>query len=170
MAILTNADMLTRFDYRLIGQQLSDSNVPYNYADLTTGAGSQQLSDIITDGEGIVISALYTAYKYTAQDIAGLDKDSLFILKRIIADIAFIMICSRRGYDYKSKMPLVEDSYLQLQKLRNGERVLNIPGNEEAGLTQNDTLGGLVSTQVQAGLITTVTRYFPEPIFTQNRF
>jgi len=167
MAILTNADMLERFDYRLISQQLSDSNVPYTSAQLLT---SQQLTNIITDGEGLVISALYVAYKYTAADLAALDTDSLLVLKRIIADIAFIYICSRRGYDYKAKMPLVEDSYEQLQKLRNGERVLNIPGNEEAGLTQNSTLGSFFTTQVNAGLITTVTRYFPEPIWTQNRF
>jgi hypothetical protein len=170
MILLTNAAFLERFDFRLVGQNLSDSNIPYTYADLTTGSAVQKLADIIDDAQGMVISALYTAYKYTADDLAALDTDSTSILQRIIADIAFIYVASRRGFDYKSKMPLVEDSYEQLQRLRNGERVLNIPGNETSGLTQNDTLGGSFITQAQAGLVSTVTRYFPEPIFTQNRF
>jgi len=163
--LLTNADLLERFDYRLIDQQLSDNNTVIGSTALQS---STQLSDIITDAEGLVLSALYTAYKYTSDDLTKLDTDSLFVLKRIIADIAFIYICGRRGYDYKNKMPLVEDSYNQLQKLRNGERVLNFPDNEAAGNTFSQNVS--FATQVQAGLVTTVTRYFPEPMFTQNRF
>ena len=157
--ILSNADLLNRFDYRLIGQQLSDNNLPITQANLLS---SSQLSDIITDAEGAVISALYVAYKYTSDDLADLDSDSKNLLKRIIADIAFIYICARRGYDYKAKMPLVEDSYNTLQKLRNGERVLNFADNEVAGLT--GTSYANIVAQQQAGIVTTAFRYFPLPM------
>jgi hypothetical protein len=163
--LLTNAELLERFDYRLIDQQLSDNNTVIGSAAL---ASSTQLSEIITDAEGLVLSALYTAYKYTSDNMTNLDSDSAHVLKRIIADIAFIYICSRRGYDYKNKMPLVEDSYKQLQRLRNGERVLNFPSNLEAGNTFNESVSFV--NQAIAGLVTTSTRYFPLPTYTQNRF
>lgn len=163
--LLTNAEMMVRFDYRLLDQQLSDSNTVIGSTALAT---STQLSDIITDAEGVVLSALFTAQKYTSDDLTNLTDDSAHVLKRIIADIAFIMISSRRGYDYKNKMPMVQDSYEQLQKLRNGERVLDFEDNKDAGNTFSQEVSFV--TQSRAGLVTTSTRYFPLPSYTQNRF
>jgi hypothetical protein len=159
MVILTNADFLIRFDYRLISQQLSDTNVPISQANLLV---STQLSDIINDAEGVVLAALYVAYKYDSTKIAALADESLGLVKRIIADIAFIYCCGRRGYDYREKMPLVQDSYDILNLLRSGERVLNFEDNEDAGNTQVATVS-VVNQQV-AGLVSTSFRYFPMPV------
>ncbi len=157
MLLAQPTDMIARFDVRLLSQLCNDTNSPVSSTGLLT---DPNLNAALEDASGVVLSALYTSYKYQDTDIENLDTQSSALLTRITCDIAFIYLAQRRGYEYEDKMPMIQDSYMLLQKLRNGERVLNVAGNEEAGLTATDYIG--VVEQAQVGLVTAAYRYFPQ--------
>ena len=151
-------DLIARFDVRTLGQLGSDTNTQLSSVDLQTNEATLAA---LQDATGLVNSALYTAYKYASSDIDDLSDESAGLLKRITCDMAFIYMAQRRGYTYKDKFPLIEDSYEILQKLRNGERVLDIADNKDAG----NTATAIVATTdlINANLATASYRYFPNP-------
>lgn len=155
-ALATVDDLLDRFDVRNIGQLASDTNTQLSSAQLQT---SDPVLAALNDATGLVISALYTAYKYDASGLDGLSTYSAALLKRITCDLAFVYLAQRRGYTYKDKFPLIEDSYEILQKLRNGERVLDIEDNKDAGNTATAVVS--ITDNISAGLVTSQLRYFP---------
>lgn len=154
--LATVNDLIDRFDVRELGQLASDSNTQLSSVQLQT---SSPVIAALTDASGIVLSALYTAYKYKAADLSALSTESSNLLKRITCDLAFVYLAQRRGYTYKEKFPLIEDSYELLQKLRNGERVLDVEDNKNAGNTTTAIV--TVVDQIHAGLASTRFRYFP---------
>ena len=157
MATLASVtDLIYRFDVRTLGQLASDDNTQIASGALLT---SEPVLAALEDATGLINSALYTAYKYNATDIAGLSDESSGLLKRLCSDIAFVYLAQRRGYTYKEKFPLLEDSYEILQKLRNGERILDIDDNKDAGNTA--TVIVTASDNIAAGLATQKKRYFP---------
>lgn len=150
------ADLLLRFDNNLIGQLVNDSSQQQTPAQLLTNNVVQAHLD---DAAGFVLAALYVAYKYTPAEIAGLTATSASLLKRLTCDLAIVMICQRRGYDYGDKFPMVGLSLEMIQQLRNGERVLDVAGNEAAGLSSATRV--TVVQQEQAGLVISNCRLFP---------
>jgi phage gp36-like protein len=168
MAIATVNNLIDRFDVRELGQLASDTNIPLNATQLQTAT---PVLAALQDATGVLMSALYVAFKYTQSDIdiilndqdTGPDADdSLALLVRIVCDLAVVYLAQRRGRSYKEKFPLVQESLDLIQKLRNGERVLNLMDKEKAGLTQQAIV--TVCDQVNAGLVQTAWRYFPLPV------
>ena len=156
MALASVADLINRFDVRLLGQLATDDNDPLNATEL---ASSTVVLQALNDASGLVISALYTAYKYNEDVLDDLGTYSQSLIERITCDLAFIYLAQRRGYSYQEKYPLMEESYDILQKLRNGERVLDVEVNKDAGNTATAVVAATDKTN--ANLITTKTRYFP---------
>ena len=152
------ADLILRFDANLLGQLVNDEN--------TQLTPTQLLSDPVTqahldDAAGMVLAALYTAYKYTPTELSQVTPTSASLLKRLCCDLAIVMICQRRGYDYSDKFPMLGISLTMIQQLRNGERVLDLASNEEAGLVAATRVGSVQ--QMRAGLVTANWHLFPLP-------
>jgi phage gp36-like protein len=163
--LVTVQNLMDRFDVRELGQLASDTNTPLNPAQLLNAS---PIIAALEDASAAVLSALYVAYKYTPSDIQQIlgetdspTDDSLYLLVRIVCDLAIVYLAQRRGRDYKEKFPLVAESLEMLQKLREGERVLNLLDKEQAGLTHQAWV--TVADQVESGLTTTAWRYFPLP-------
>jgi phage gp36-like protein len=156
MSYASPSDLLLRFDNNLLGMLVNDNSVQQTPTQLLTNAPLQAALD---DASGAIESALYTAYKYTANDLQNLTHNSASLLKRITCDIAIVYLCQRRGYDYKDKFPMSETSFEILQKLRYGERVLDFADNEQAGLSATDYIS---TVQLEHdGFVTTNANYFP---------
>lgn len=152
----TPADLLLRYDANLLGMLVNDNSQQLSPAQLQNDAATQAALD---DATGIIQSALYVAYKYTAAEIATATAESLSLLRRLCCDLAIVMLCQRRGYDYNDKYPMLALSLELIQQLRNGERVLDIGGNEKAGLAAA-TFPSLCQ-QRYAGFVVNNQRVFP---------
>jgi phage gp36-like protein len=159
MSLASPQDLLDRFDARLLGQLVNDTQTPLDPTQFLSSPVAQAALD---DATGIVYAALFVAYKYTATQIAGVTAESASLLKRLCCDLAIVMLCQRRGWDYLDKFPMVQLSLEMIQQLRNGERVLDLAANEQAGLAAA-SLASLAQ-QRRIGLVTTEWHYFPGPI------
>lgn len=163
MSYGTPSDLLLRFDSNLIGQLVNDSGNKISPQECQTNAAVQAALD---DATGMINAALYVAYKYTAAQIATITDESRSLLKRLCCDLAIVMICQRRGYSYDDKFPMVGLSLETLQQLRNGERVLNLAANEQAGLAASSTVS--LAQQRRIGLVVSDPRVFPVNGFCGN--
>jgi len=156
MSYATPADILLRFDANLLGMLVNDNSQKLTPMQLQTDSALQAALD---DATGIIESALYVAYKYTAAEIATVTAGSVSLLKRLCCDLAIVMLCQRRAYDYADKYPMLNLTLDLIQKLRYGERVLDFGPNENAGLSAA-TKVTLVQ-QECAGLVVSNYRIFP---------
>ena len=125
------SDMLVRFDTRLVGDLVWDTNERASSEQLAQNAVVQEHLD---QAAGNVYAALYVAYKYTAAELANITPTTASMLRGIVCDLAIVTLCQRRGRSYADKFPMVESSLFMLQALRNGERVLDLAAQEQAGL------------------------------------
>ena len=150
------SDMLLRFDKNLLGQLVNDDSQQLTPLELLSDPALQAALD---DAAGMILSALYVAYKYTATDILNVSDETASMLRRLACDLAVVYICQRRGYGYEDKFPMVALSVQQIQLLRNGERVLSLGPNEQAGLAVATRAS--VIQQARAGLVIANYRVFP---------
>ena len=150
------SDLLLRFDSNLLGQVVNDQGQQQTSTALLTNAA---LHAALDDAAGTVYAALYVAYKYTAAELSTLDSPSTSLLTRLVCDLAIVMLCQRRGYSYDDKYPMVGLSLEMIQQLRNGERVLNLAGNESAGLSAS--VHPSICLQERIGLVTADYHMFP---------
>ena len=156
MSYATPADLMLRFDANLLGMLVNDNSQQLTPVQINSDAATLAA---LQDATGIIESALYVAYKYTAADMLHLSANSASLLKRLCCDYAIVMLCQRRGYDYHDKYPMLDLSVELVQKLRFGERVLDFADNKQAGLAAVSRPS--VIQQQQAGLVTTNTNIFP---------
>ena len=152
----TPSDLMLRYDSNLLGMLVNDNSQKIAPSAILNDPATQAALD---DATGIINSALYVAYKYTATQMANLTHNSSSLLKRLCCDIAIVILCNRRGYDYTDKYEILQMSLDIVQKLRYGERVLDFAPNESAGNAAVASVS--VVQQQQAGLVTTNFRYFP---------
>lgn len=139
MAYITAAQFVRVYDSRKIVQELSDSGSPVLEADLDTNAN---LADILGMASEMVASAALVGKRYTVAQLAALaaSSDSGFLLRKLVADLAFAILVGRRGRsaaDVDRLCPAHRQALLSLEQLRNGERLF--PGitdgqHAEAGL------------------------------------
>ena len=155
-SLASPADLLLRYDARLLGQLAGDVNVQLTPAQLLTNPVIQEHLD---QGAGEVFAALYVAYKYTAAELATVTNTTASLLKKLVCAQAVVTLCERRGISYEDKFPMAANSLEMLQMLRNGERVLDLAGNEQAGLAQ--AVVPAVCWQRRAGLVVTERHFFP---------
>ncbi len=152
----TPSDLMLRYDSNLLGMLVNDNSQKIAPSAILNDPATQAALD---DATGIINSALYVAYKYTASQIAGVTSESASLLKRLCCDLAVVMLCQRRGFDYSDKYPLLNLTLDIIERLRSGERVLDLAANESAGNTKNCNV--TVVQQERAGLVVTNFRIFP---------
>lgn len=156
MAYLTNTQFLQCFDARLVGDLVQDTNTRESPSEL---ASDPNLTYILNQASGWVETACFTGSIYSAADLAALPENSLALLQRLVADIALVLLCQRRGRSYKDKYPLLDESLKLLDQLRLGARVFDLPNQEAAGLASNNVVS--LATIQSAQWITSTYQYFP---------
>lgn len=159
-------DLFERFDWREIGEAVSDENNRGTLAELQ--ADSKVLT-ALSDASGEVESALIVGGNYTVDQLGELSGNSLSRLKHIVCQIAMANIMARRsGGNLERYETLLKLANETLDRLRKGENILNLPGKAEAGAPQ---VGGYSTLQIQnLNLVRDRTRnYFPQRSLPGNR-
>ncbi len=130
------SDMVRRKDVRTLGDLVTDDNTRVTEANL---ASNNAITDALADASGVIESACFESNRYTADDLNGLEGNSLSLLKRLTCDLAFSMLRRRRGYDAEE---LEEFQWANdfLDRLRKGEAVFNVAANKDAGTPQVHTV------------------------------
>lgn len=166
MAYATPADIMARYDWREIGDLVSDNGEQVDRAELSSDVN---LAAALDDASGEVDSALLVGGNYTPDQLAELTGNSLARLKHLVCMIAIANLLNRRPMAnwerFKEIMDQVKES---LEQLRRGENILNVPGKADAGLP---SLGGYTTVSVKAlNLVRDRTRnYFPGRALPGNR-
>lgn len=127
---VTPADMQDRYDWREIGDLLSDSNEQVSALDqVTTGnMYNTRFTNIIADAQGDVESALLVSGRYATTDLSSLTGNSLAQLKRIICEIAIAYLYERKPFWKSDRLEAYSKAKEgHLDRLRNGTNVFNLP-------------------------------------------
>lgn len=156
MPYATNADLIARYDVRLLGDLSQDANTRASAGTLATDAN---LIAALTDASGMIESACFVGNKYRATDLSALTGNSQGLLKRLVCDIAFAYLRQRRGYDYE-QFPLVKESYKLLDRIRLGERIFDVEAAAEMGNPTSDLI--TQTTILQQNLASSKCHYFPQ--------
>lgn len=163
MSYATPADLLVRYDARLLGDLVQDANVRLTSAQLLTDAN---VIAALLDASGLIESACFVGQRYTSANLNGLTGNSLGLIKRLTCDFAFAFLRMRRGYDYE-QFPLVKESYKLLDRLRLGERVFDVAEVEAKGNPTSNVIS--LATILAQNKVSTQFHFFPliYPISTQ---
>jgi phage gp36-like protein len=134
MAYITPAEMLKRFDVRILGDLVSDSGVRVSATSLLSDPNLQAALD---DASGQINAAILVAQRYTPSQLSALTGVDAAFLYWLTATLAYGRLRLRRGVK-ADELPEYKDALEMLQALRDGARVFNVLANEEDG---NPTFG-----------------------------
>lgn len=134
-AFITNAEMLERYDARILGQLLSDDDDAVSEPSLLTDT---YLTQALEDASGEVLSAANRGGRYSEDDLAALTGNHKAYLQRLVADIAFGYLLQRRGKAVDA-YPSVEKAGEALELIEEGERVFGVSKVIEAGVAKLHT-------------------------------
>ena len=156
MAYADAADLLARFDERIIADLASDTGEPVG--DITN---DMKVDAALDDASGKVDSALTVATIYTPTELTALEGGSLALLKRITCELAMVFLIRRRqenmGNEELNQIGVQAEEYLD--RLRKGERVFGgSEAQQGAGLPTID--GPSVAQYTRMNLIPDRTRNF----------
>lgn len=127
----TPADMAVRYDVRTLGDLVADDGTRVDSTAIQTNT---TLEAILVDASGEFESCMLHGNRYSADDLAALDGNSLGLAKRIVCKLAMGMLWERRQYiDLEKAEEAMEAARKTMDKLRKGEYVFNITANIQAG-------------------------------------
>jgi hypothetical protein len=135
---LTPAELLERYDARLVCQYVSDTGVPDDSTQILT---DPNLLAILADASAMVESAALVGGRYRPGDLQALTATNNGTLryiggglvKRLVANLAMGLLRQRRGMRDDQPFPPYEDALRQLELLRKGETIFPFLEAEEAG-------------------------------------
>lgn len=133
-AYATPADLITRYDARVVGDLVSDSGIKVNRQDLQDHA---VLLAILLDASGEIDAAILQAKRYTAAQLAALTGNSLNHLKRLTCTIAFGLLWERRPWadeDDSGREEAQKRARQALESLRKGITIFDVEDAKDAGL------------------------------------
>lgn len=133
-AYATPADMITRYDVRVLGDLVSDTGTRVASGSLSANA---VLLAVLEDASGEIDSACLQAKRYTSADLAALTGNSAAHLKRITCTIAFGLLWERRPWsddDDSGREEAQKRARQQLDMLRKGITVFDVEEAKDAGL------------------------------------
>jgi len=135
LAYASGSDMVARFDYRTLGDLLTDTGVRLSKSEVVA---SSVLATLLDDAAGEIESALRVGQRYSVADLTGLTGNSLALLKRINCAIAMKLCWERRAYlnsnQETSRDEDSEKARRMLDRLRKGEAIFNLDAVADAGL------------------------------------
>jgi len=139
-AFATAADMLRRFDVRLLGDLVGDAGVRVAPSDLLT---HDNLLTALNDAAGEIMSALLMGQRYTEDQLNDLTGNSESYLNRMNCGLALCYLYERRPWSEDPRRQHAIDSAERIRKdleaLRSGKIVLDTDGAKNAGLPTGRT-------------------------------
>lgn len=124
------ADLISRFDVRVVGDLAEDTGARVTPPALLTDAN---VIAALNDGASMINAACQIGERYTQAQLAALTDADQALLFRLNCDLAFVFLCQRRGV----KSPLYEECYKRsdeiLTRLKDGALIFNVPGNVSEG-------------------------------------
>lgn len=137
-AIATAAEMVKRYDVRLLGDLVGDAGVRVGPSELVDDPNLQQAID---DAWGEILAALLMSQRYSEADLAGLSGESQKYLVRINCQIALGNLQERRGWKEDdtraaAHVAAANRARKELEDLRTGKKVLNVEAVTAAGLPE----------------------------------
>lgn len=130
----TVAQLLERYDARLIGDIVSDDNEQVAAAALPANA---KVLASLADASGDIESALLVARRYSAAELAGLTGHAQMHLIRMTCDIAMSYLLRRRvGTEPEKLAAFLDLAERHLEKLRKGINVFGLDDQMDAGLPE----------------------------------
>ena len=165
-AYLTPAQLTVWYDTTRLYQLIRDDGVDATASDLTdTGSAAYQLlAAIITGVSAEIDSALQVGRRYARTDLETMVDDALAVgataadlkrvtvLYRLVADLTFGALVSRRGFSAASMAelcPRYEDAQRTLAALADGGRVFDMEPPKTAGMPTRVQIGTGISNTVR---------------------
>lgn len=165
MAYCTVAQFTANYDSRRVCSLLSDSGSPVTVNDLDTNA---VLIQLLEEASEEVAAAALVGKRYTTAQLTALGSSTTsgFLLRRLVSDITFALVVSRRGQgaaDIERLCPRHREALRQLDLLRSGIEIF--PGiddtHAEAGLPASVNLLSTTNPNRRDTLTTQARRLFP---------
>lgn len=136
MAYATVADMVVRYDERILGELVSDDSTRIVGEDLEDNA---KLLAILNTASGVINASVLRAKRYTVADLESLTGVDEATLVDITCAIAWWYLW-RRKPQAETQDPIREtaqkDAEQWLKDLRSGETIFNVEDVKEAGLPE----------------------------------
>ena len=133
-AYATPADLLKRFDARVIGDLVSDNGLKVDRQSLQD---HPVLLAVLLDASGEIDASVLQANRYTTANLAALTGNSLSHLIRITCTIAFGLLWERRPWsddDDSGRDEAQKRARQQLDMLRKGQTIFDVDEVQDAGL------------------------------------
>ena len=163
------ADMLALFDARSLGALVKDDGTRGSPTELLT---DPNLAAALAAASGRVEAAMLHGGRYSVADLESLTDNSLAYLKKLVCDVAFVTVWSRRPFDELKGISQVcfDHSEAALESLRQGREVFNLTAQIAAGLPPAPT----GPTRVQLHQLNTIAgrargRFYPDYVLPGNR-
>jgi phage gp36-like protein len=131
MAFASASDLVKRYDVRRIGQLVYDDGTKASPAQV---AADENVQAALDDADGFIRSAVRRGERYSDDDLSGLAGTAQAFLVRLCCDLAYGLLCERRGNLTPDGVPPGYARAMQtLDLLANGERVLEVDAALAAG-------------------------------------
>lgn len=133
-AYATPAQLLQRYDARVVGDLVSDSGIKVNRQDLLD---HPILLALLLDASGEIDAAVLQAKRYTSAQLSALTGNSLNHLIRITCTIAFGLLWERRPWsdeDDSGREEAQKRARKALEDLRKGVTIFDTEDAKDAGL------------------------------------
>lgn len=134
----TVADLMARFDARLLGDLASDNATPVVPADLPTNAN---LLAALADASSDIDAAVRVGNRYTPAQMAALNASSAQLLIRLACDQAIIFLKRRRGKLGEKEKDFAQEVAARMKALRDGENYLMLATQTEAAASVQELAG-----------------------------
>lgn len=158
MAYATPAQMLQRFDYRMIGDLVADDGTQVSSANLLTDANLQAALD---DASGAIDGALRASDRYTETELSSLSQTDKHLV-RITCDITVLYLVDRRPHAIRMTEILeriLARAAQHIEDLRSGKNILDINAHDNAG---SPTVDAPTSVEIQ---LLNLTRYQTQHVY-----
>ena len=134
ISFITPADLLIRYDWRWIGQNILDT-IPGTAANEAGVLASPKVQAFIEEASEMVMGAAAVGDRYTAEEI---QQYGGALLQRIVSDLVIGLILKRRVRSSKDEEAFTlayNEALAYLEQLRRGERIFYlVPNVPQAGL------------------------------------
>jgi len=158
----TPAEMLQRYDSRLLGDLVSDTGAAISAAGLLTDTN---LAASLADASSAIDVAVSVGNRYTPAQMADLSTTAASFVRRLTCDLALIYIKRRRGrFDVEKDAALLKEVNDTLKSLRDGDNLLLLDGETDAPASTVELVKPqLVTVQRPNTIQSQVRNYFPAP-------
>ncbi len=167
MPYSTPADMLQRYDARLVGDLVSDNGVQVPAGDLPTNG---VLLSVLLDASAAVDAAVYVGNRYTPAQMASLSTTAAAFVRRLVCDLGLVYLKRRRGrFDPERDGALLTEINSTLDALRDGKDLLLMTDTPSTAGTMELVQPQLIRVPARHTIRHRTQNYYPENFNDTNR-